>query len=65
MPEPRPTEKQLASLLKDTDSTASVLEASIGGRTFIVNELICTSSVSAYSTDLVFPVRELRGVSQS
>lgn len=36
MPDSRPTAKQLASLLKETDNTAVGLDDSIGGRTFIV-----------------------------
>lgn len=45
IPESRPTEKQLASLLKETDKTASELEASMGGRTFIASDLMCASTV--------------------
>jgi hypothetical protein len=45
IPESSPTAKQLASLLNETDKTASVLEASIGGRTFMVSDLICVSGV--------------------
>lgn len=39
IPDSRPTEKQLASLLNATDSTAVGVEESIGGRTFILNQL--------------------------
>lgn len=36
IPDSRPTEKQLQSLLKETDKTAVGLDDSIGGRTFMV-----------------------------
>ena len=36
MPDSRPTAKQLASLLNETANTAVGLEASMGGRTFIL-----------------------------
>jgi hypothetical protein len=36
MPDSSPTAKQLASLLKATESTAVGLEDSMGGRTFIL-----------------------------
>lgn len=36
MPDSRPTAKQLASLLNETESTAVGLDDSIGGLTFIV-----------------------------
>lgn len=36
IPDSKPTEKQLASLLKATDSTAVGVDESIGGRTFMV-----------------------------
>lgn len=39
MPDSRPTEKQLASLLKATESTDVGFDASMGGRTFIVAKL--------------------------
>jgi hypothetical protein len=35
IPDSNPTEKQLASLLKATDSTAVGVDESIGGRTFM------------------------------
>lgn len=38
IPEFRPTEKQLASLLNDTESTTVEGAVSIGGRVFIVEE---------------------------
>lgn len=37
MPESRPAAKQLASLLNETERTASGVETSIGGRTFILS----------------------------
>lgn len=37
MPDSRPTAKQLASLLKETDRTAAGLDSSMGGRTFILS----------------------------
>jgi hypothetical protein len=46
IPESSPTAKQLASLLKETDKTASEGEASIGGRVFMVSDLMCTSTVT-------------------
>jgi hypothetical protein len=37
MPDSRPTAKQLASLLNETDRTAAGLDSSMGGRTFILS----------------------------
>jgi hypothetical protein len=39
MPESSPTAKQLASLLNETERTASGGDASIGGRTFILGKV--------------------------
>lgn len=45
MPESRPAAKQLASLLNETERTASGVETSIGGRTFILSRMLFTTLV--------------------